>query len=312
LIAAAGISGAGLGGAAALGLLKMTDKLLQGEKFSTAVGKGAETGAMAYAAGQIGKAMRGDQAPVDSKGTDALSAQWEKQQSDTAKYFLKHYTPNDFEYVPNGMQDINIINKATGKLAYTFSVGDMGPAVDSSNFIADMGKYGKAASSAASKAARDAADTAFDKAYPNFESTQLTKSQLAEMFAAVTVTMVNEGLWDTVKKTAGQAVGAVANKAQQVGKNLTNKVTADKLNKAWTASGSPTDSEQVKQVLITAGVPENVVADVYKQMKLTDKSESLNLTVEQIIAIIQTLELKDLKALNKVVIAALEKQQKTT
>jgi hypothetical protein len=47
LIAAAGISGVGLGGAAVLGLLKMTDKLLQGEKFSTAVGKGLATGATA-------------------------------------------------------------------------------------------------------------------------------------------------------------------------------------------------------------------------------------------------------------------------
>ena len=59
LIAAAGISGVGVGGAAALGLFKMVDKLLQGEKFSTAVGKGIATGATAYAAGQIGQALKG-------------------------------------------------------------------------------------------------------------------------------------------------------------------------------------------------------------------------------------------------------------
>ena len=59
LIAAAGISGVGVGGAAALGLFKMVDKLLQGEKFSTAVGKGATTGALAYGASQIGQAMQG-------------------------------------------------------------------------------------------------------------------------------------------------------------------------------------------------------------------------------------------------------------
>jgi hypothetical protein len=63
LIGAAGISGVGAGGAAALGLLKMTDKLLQGEKFSSAAYAGAKTGAMAYAAGQIGKAMKGGQQP---------------------------------------------------------------------------------------------------------------------------------------------------------------------------------------------------------------------------------------------------------
>ena len=59
LIAAAGISGVGIGGAAALGLLKMTDKLLQGEKFSTSLGKGLATGATAFAAGQVGKLIHG-------------------------------------------------------------------------------------------------------------------------------------------------------------------------------------------------------------------------------------------------------------
>ena len=70
LIAAAGISGAGLGGAAALGLFKMVDKLLQGEKFSTAAGKGLETGAMAYAAGQVGKAFQGGEKVTSTTTTD--------------------------------------------------------------------------------------------------------------------------------------------------------------------------------------------------------------------------------------------------
>ena len=70
LIAAAGISGAGLGGAAALGLFKMVDKLLQGEKFSTAVGKGLETGALAYGAGQIGKALQGGERVTSTTTTD--------------------------------------------------------------------------------------------------------------------------------------------------------------------------------------------------------------------------------------------------
>ena len=59
LVAAAGISGVGLGGAAVLGLLKMTDQLLQGQKFSTALGKGAMTSATAFAAGQVGQALQG-------------------------------------------------------------------------------------------------------------------------------------------------------------------------------------------------------------------------------------------------------------
>ena len=66
LIAAAGISGAGLGGAAVLGLLKMTDKLLQGEKFSSAAYSGAKTGAMAYGASKIGDYVKGKMADKDA------------------------------------------------------------------------------------------------------------------------------------------------------------------------------------------------------------------------------------------------------
>ena len=73
LIAAAGISGAGVGGAAALGLFKMVDKLLQGEKFSSAAYSGAKTGGMAYAAGQIGQAMKGGDATSTTTTSTATS-----------------------------------------------------------------------------------------------------------------------------------------------------------------------------------------------------------------------------------------------
>ena len=51
LIALAGLSGAGVAGAGAIGLLKMADKLLQGERASSAAYSGAKAGAMAGAAG---------------------------------------------------------------------------------------------------------------------------------------------------------------------------------------------------------------------------------------------------------------------
>jgi len=59
LVAVAGLSGAGVAGAAALGLLKSADKLLQGERFSSAAYSGAKTGAVAGAAGAIGNAVHG-------------------------------------------------------------------------------------------------------------------------------------------------------------------------------------------------------------------------------------------------------------
>ncbi len=75
---------------------------------------------------------------------------------------------------------------------------------------------------------------------------------------------VNEGPLDVIKKGA-QAVGA---KASQIGQNLTNKVTADKLNSAWVKAGSPTDSEKIAQVLKSAGVDDEVIKSSYGSMKL--------------------------------------------
>ena len=51
-------------------------------------------------------------------------------------------------------------------------------------------------------------------------------------------------------------------------KNLTTKVTADKLNTAWQKAGSPTDSEQLKKFLTDQGVATEVVDKVYTDMKL--------------------------------------------
>ena len=51
-------------------------------------------------------------------------------------------------------------------------------------------------------------------------------------------------------------------------KNLTTKVTADKLNSAWQKAGSPTDSEELKKFLIDQGVATEVVDKVYTTMQL--------------------------------------------
>ena len=59
LVALAGISGAGLGGAALLGGIKVFDRLLQGDKASSALWSGFKTGAVAAAAGQIGQQLAG-------------------------------------------------------------------------------------------------------------------------------------------------------------------------------------------------------------------------------------------------------------
>jgi hypothetical protein len=84
------------------------------------------------------------------------------------------------------------------------------------------------------------------------------------------VVKLNEGpIWDKVKGAAGKAVGAVAQKAGQIGTNLTTKITADKLNSAWKKAGSPMDSEEVAKILTAAGVGDDVVKQVYTDLKIS-------------------------------------------
>jgi hypothetical protein len=66
---------------------------------------------------------------------------------------------------------------------------------------------------------------------------------------------VVEGILDTVKN---------------FGKNLTTKITADKLNSAWKKAGSPTESDAVFKVLQDAGVASDVISKIYTDMSIPE------------------------------------------
>ena len=83
-----------------------------------------------------------------------------------------------------------------------------------------------------------------------------------------------EGPMDWIKKTA---------------KNLTTKVTADKLNKAWQAAGSPLDSEALSKILGDAGVNADVVKKVYTDLKIGAEAQPKAMTMDQVNAIIAKL-----------------------
>ena len=102
LIAAAGISGVGVGGAAALGLLKMTDKLLQGEKLSSAAYQGGKTAAISHVAGQVGQQIRGDHAVPDGPKvrTGATSSTADLGDQPTARTSKLVNRPGDFSDQP--------------------------------------------------------------------------------------------------------------------------------------------------------------------------------------------------------------------
>jgi len=75
---------------------------------------------------------------------------------------------------------------------------------------------------------------------------------------------LTEGPMDFIKGAAAKGM----DKLKTVGKNLTTKFTADKLNSAWKKAGSPMDSEEVAAMLKQAGVGDDVVSKVYTDLKL--------------------------------------------
>jgi hypothetical protein len=248
LIAAAGISGVGAGGAAALGLLKMTDTVLQGEKFSSAAYSGAKTGATAYGAGQVGKALQGGgpeqlggpgmgnsgETPVANARSELVSQRIASanSQRDLIASFAEKM----------GMSGTN----STAQLVGGVPVSVNGVPVPTSLFTPEQ-----LANINAAKAVTNA----------------MNEAQIKRMFhTAARIQQLNEGVWDRVKGAASKAAGAVANKAQTVGTNLTTKVTADKLMTAWKKAGSPTDSEEVKAIMQQAGVDDAIIASSMKSL----------------------------------------------
>jgi hypothetical protein len=70
-----------------------------------------------------------------------------------------------------------------------------------------------------------------------------------------------------------QGIDSLAQKAQTAGHNLTTKVTADKLQSAWEAAGSPTDSAAVEKFLQAQGVNPEVVNGAIQQATTADPTQ---------------------------------------
>ena len=107
---------------------------------------------------------------------------------------------------------------------------------------------------------------------------KLSEGQVYMVFNRVCAQQqLNEGpIWDKVKGAASNAwqrekefAAKGIDKLKTVGKNLTTKVTADKLNSAWKKAGSPMDSEEVAKILSAAGVGDDVVKQVYTDLKIS-------------------------------------------
>ena len=97
---------------------------------------------------------------------------------------------------------------------------------------------------------------------------------------------LNEGPMDAIKSAAGKVGGALKTGAKAAGaaigkgakaaggaisgaaKQVTTKVTAEKLMSAWKKAGSPTDSAEVYNVIKGLGVADDVIKGTFDSMKI--------------------------------------------
>lgn len=267
LIAAAGISGVGLGGAAVLGLLKMTDKLLQGEKFSTAVGKGLATGATAFAAGQIGQALKGTPADIPPGG-DAAATVAKGGARAARDAIAKGALDSADKYINSGsITDYNSIGDAVAEIMSNYE-GTAQISAQSLKSIEEMVRTklmaGLVNGNGVIQGGKAVAKAAVGDSII-YTGKKLSEGQVYMIFNRIAAKeQLTEGPMDFIKGAAAKGM----DKLKTVGKNLTTKVTADKLNSAWTKAGSPTDSAEVAKVITSAGVGDDVVTQVYTDLKL--------------------------------------------
>ena len=154
-------------------------------------------------------------------------------------------------------------------------IGKLVPEIDRVDAILAAGKnagtlfkgLGAAAQGAATGATGVPKKEAPAKESYYVQARSLSEGQVYMLFNRIE--QLNEGpMWDKVKSGAGKLAAAAGQKISTVSTNLTTKITADKLNSAWTKAGSPTDSAALAKFLKSQGVDDAVISQTFKAMKL--------------------------------------------
>ena len=130
-------------------------------------------------------------------------------------------------------------------------------------------KFDQAAASRPKPTAQQLSNRGKSMAFQSGHSTNtnvLSEDQITKLFVAVAYkqNLMEAGMLSNLKKQIGKGVTKLGQKARQVGTNITTKVTADKLMKAWNKAGKPTDSVQVAQWLTTQGVDGAVMQQAFQ------------------------------------------------
>lgn len=284
MTALAAIAGGPAGGAIAGQVLRGSVELLKGEKLSTAIGKGAKTAAigagLSWLAGISIDTIKGafeqakpvlKQLPVE----DLIRYTKNVNVNGRSVLYINQVMPKDvaIRVKEIGEEAWKNLDSNPSKAASLYAKID--GIINDTNLkkkVADMmannetifakNKELQSIYQDALKSVNDHNDSVnqFASAIKSIASGAIQGSAAASGIKPKTATetyslteMETEALWNNI-------AGAVGKKIGQTATNLTSVVTADKLNKAWKAAGSPTDSKDIENFLSSQGVDKTIIS----------------------------------------------------
>ena len=127
---------------------------------------------------------------------------------------------------------------------------------------------------------------------PLVESQQLDELDILKKAGSAVAGAAGKA-WDATKAKAGELASQAAQGAATMGKNLTTKVTVDKLMTAWKKAGEPYNDEKVAEFLTGFGIDPRAVQSAFKTAGLEVPKEVPMDAVQSIIS--QANQNKDLK-----------------
>lgn len=238
----AGALAVGTGAGIATGIVNIADRLLQGQKASTAIGRGATTGAIA-----------GLSAALATKVADMVKAGFRTEYLDVRgqhKIMNGSFNHNgNWAFATGRADDVKAASRA-------FQAGDWGTFNTLIQKMRDP----------AYLQSLDASREIVKQAAQNYKQTSDVIKTLAQLATA----------------SAGGAASAATNQQpkeslsesqiQELFGITGNKVDASSLEKAWKKAGSPTDSDEISKILSNAGVDNSVITQALSNVSAATTS----------------------------------------
>lgn len=271
----AGALAVGTGAGIATGIINIADRLLQGQKASTAIGRGATAGAVAgisaaamTSIGSWAAGLREKSIPIGDTGLEQITYK--------ATRKLSSFGMEQVDMT----QGFNVTVDKDAASAIRSAVNAMQNG-DSSAF-AQLQDIGRLIHSADYKARmKDIAGLAKDVAYNNDSLLQWIKG-LTQAASSIGGAAAGQAAGAAGEKPAAPAPVKESLNNRQLNElfGITgNKVDASKLEKAWTKAGSPTDSDEVATILQDAGVDPAVISQTFSDMGLPAPAGAASATV---------------------------------